>query len=152
MTKLSNVFVYGTLMRGERNHEKLDGARLVSERATTAARHYLMHMFNSSSSKGKYSPAVKQYYAEMAGAGKIEGEVYEVNEAQLVQLDELEQNGVRYKREKVSLEGDLNSAYMYLFIGNDTSVSSKENEHIMMSEDSGVISYRWREVPAEPKL
>lgn len=107
------VFVYGTLMKGARNEGLLNGARLIASDALTKEDSYLMLQFNSSSSPGKQTPAVKK-----GGQGFVQGEIYEVDQAGLDALDQLEQNGVRYQREEVEMQ-DRSTAWMYILIADD---------------------------------
>lgn len=52
------VFVYGTLMHGERNADVLQGSPLICEAALTARRKYFMLQFQSVSNPGNFSPGV----------------------------------------------------------------------------------------------
>lgn len=132
------VFVYGTLMKGARNERFMNGAELISENAVTKEKSFLMLQFNSSSSHGKYSPGVKR-----GGHGHIQGEIYEVDDAGLGKLDELEQNGMRYQREEVEMQ-DGAKAWMYVLIVDDT--SAVDQNRIKFENEI----YSW--LREEPKL
>jgi gamma-glutamylcyclotransferase (GGCT)/AIG2-like uncharacterized protein YtfP len=83
------VFVYGTLLAGERNHRHLTGARLVS--AATTAPAFRLHDL------GPFPGLVA------GGAHAIVGEVYAVDEATLAALDRLEDHPRFYRRTSVVL-------------------------------------------------
>lgn len=134
------VFVYGTLMKGARNEHFMSGAKLISENAVTKEKSFLMLQFNSSSSPGKFSPGVKR-----GGQGHIQGEIYEVDKEGLDKLDALEQNGVRYQREKIKMQ-DGSTAWMYVLIAKDQ--DSKQYDRIDFDPRTEIYSWK-RE---EPKL
>lgn len=110
MISLHKVFVYGTLMRGERNHHLLDGegAELVCATQTASAE-FQMVVNPSSSSPDKWTPSVYR----IADGFHIAGELYHVNDKVLDNLDELEAVGVNYDREEIDLH-DGTRAWMYL--------------------------------------
>ena len=72
------LFVYGSLKRGRRHHAELGGARFVGV-ARTAPEYRLLDL--------------GEYPALAAGCRAIEGELYEVTEALLVELDRFEGGG-----------------------------------------------------------
>ncbi len=84
-----SVFVYGTLMRGFRNHCLLEGATFVGKAIT--APNYLLY------DSGPYPCLIE------VGEGKgrrIQGEIYTINKAILSKLDHLEGVPHLYKRKK----------------------------------------------------
>lgn len=87
----TRVFVYGTLRRGECNHEVLRGARFVGA-ARTEPRYRLVDL-------GAF-PAMLA-----GGTTAVAGEVYEVDGATLAALDRLEGTPRFYERAVVVLEG-----------------------------------------------
>ena len=87
-----NVFVYGTLLRGERNHSLLQNARFVGE-AVTQPNFELADL-------GSYPAMVP------GGSTPIAGEIYAVNAAELAALDALEEHPHTYRRTKIALAGD----------------------------------------------
>ena len=86
-----------------------------------------MEQFNSSSSPGKQTPAVRK-----GGSARISGEIYDVDAEGLAALDRLEQNGIRYQREEVPLS-DGSMAWIYLLIADDT--PSATQNRILTAED-----------------
>ncbi len=93
------VFVYGTLLRGERNHALLANARCLGEARTTPD-FELAHL-------GSYPALVP------GGRTAIAGEVYVVSAGELAALDGLEGHPHHYRRTKVELAtGDLAEAYL----------------------------------------
>ena len=93
------VFVYGTLLRGLRNHHWLEGSALVAR--TALAERFTMLDCGS-------------YPALVEGAEqRIAGEVYVVSDHVLAQLDELEEYPSYYDRKIVDLE-DGTRAWVYV--------------------------------------
>jgi gamma-glutamylcyclotransferase (GGCT)/AIG2-like uncharacterized protein YtfP len=91
------LFVYGTLRKGEKNHEKLKGAKFLGESTLKGFRR----------TKGE-GPAI-------VPGGKndsVEGELYQVDLEVLEKIDEYE--GAEYPRELVKLEGG-EDAYVYVY-------------------------------------
>ena len=93
------VFVYGTLLFGERNHRHLVGARLVGEARTQPA--FQLHDL------GPYPGLVA------GGEHAVVGELYAVDEATLAALDRLEGTPDFYRRASIVLV-DGTSAETYL--------------------------------------
>jgi gamma-glutamylaminecyclotransferase len=93
------VFVYGTLMRGQTNHRYLEHARFLGPARTLPT----FRLYNMG------------FYPAMAAEGRdaIEGEVYEVDPATLVELDRLESHPRVYQRTLIALgDGRYVSAYL----------------------------------------
>ncbi len=89
---MTRVFVYGSLLSGERNHGVLSRARLVGEARTEP--NFSLHDLGS-------------YPAMVAGGiHSIAGEVYEVDDATLARLDHLEGHPRYYCREAIALVDD----------------------------------------------
>ncbi|MCB9760413.1 MAG: gamma-glutamylcyclotransferase [Alphaproteobacteria bacterium] len=84
-----HLFVYGTLMRGERNHAWLGGAPMVGL-AVTAATFTLW-------STGPW-PAMLR-----GGFAAVRGELYAVDAPTLARVDGLEGHPLRFVREPVAL-------------------------------------------------
>ena len=87
------VFVYGTLLSGEPNHHLLHGQPLVGE-ARTEARFDLVSL-------GGFPAMVP------GGEVAVRGEVYDVDEETLADLDRLEGYPGFYTREPVELHGEV---------------------------------------------
>ena len=99
------VFVYGTLKRGQRNHRLLAASRFVG--AATTRPLYRLHAC------GPYPCLVP------AGADgrAIRGEVYEVDDTMLAQLDWLEGAPDLYRRGPVELADGAGPAVAYFYQG-----------------------------------
>lgn len=93
------VFVYGTLLTGERNHYLMSSARLLGA-ASTPPLYDLLDL--------------EDYPALVAnGETVVHGEVYEIDEATLERLDALENHPDYYQRREISLD-DGSRALAYL--------------------------------------
>jgi gamma-glutamylaminecyclotransferase len=94
-----DLFVYGTLMRGERGHALLRGARLVAS-ARTAPVYELVDMGG--------------YPAMIAGGGRsIAGEIHAVHESAFAALDVYEDvHDSLYRRERIVVAGRAVQAYL----------------------------------------
>ena len=115
------VFVYGTLMKNERNHHLINDDDFVD-----AAKLENYYMFNL----GTY-PGISK------GEGNILGEVYSVDEITLKRLDYLEDEGTLYKKVKVNVilsNNTVISAYAYVYILNK--IENKFNYNV----------YKWKEI------
>jgi len=93
------IFVYGSLLSGERNHRVLEGARFIGEDRT--APHFSLHDL------GSYPAMVAD------GAHAIVGELHEVDELTLARLDSLEGHPNYYERHTITL-ADGSAAETYL--------------------------------------
>jgi gamma-glutamylcyclotransferase (GGCT)/AIG2-like uncharacterized protein YtfP len=102
----TNIFVYGTLMRGDCRHGALDGQKFLGE-AKTVSRYRMYDV-------GTYPALVKS-----PGGLEIEGELWSVDDSCLARLDDVE--GVPeglYTRRPIRLqppfEGVAAQAYFFL--------------------------------------
>jgi gamma-glutamylcyclotransferase (GGCT)/AIG2-like uncharacterized protein YtfP len=95
------LFVYGSLMRGQRHHDRMRGAAFDGV-ARTANGFRLV-------SQGDY-PALAA-----GGQGSVEGEVYRVSEALLAELDVFEGCPDLYQRDRIAL-ADGSSAETYRIV------------------------------------
>jgi gamma-glutamylaminecyclotransferase len=93
------LFVYGTLMRGERHHDVIAGAAFVGEARTLPAYDFVLI---------DYFPALLP-----GGQRAIEGELYQVDANTLAALDALEEVPDFYLREPIQL-ADGRQAQTYL--------------------------------------
>lgn len=89
---MTRVFVYGSLMRGGRWHAVIAPGRFLGEARTQPA-YTLLDL-------GRY-PGL-----EPGGATAVHGELYEVDDATLDALDELEGHPELYERRPVLLDGE----------------------------------------------
>lgn len=96
-----SVFVYGTLMQGERAHYMIKGAEFVGK--------YRLSNFGMYD-LGSY-PGIKTIKDE-----SVVGEVYNVDEGIIPQLDSYEGEGTLYKRETVKVSNGKDSMYVYAYI------------------------------------
>lgn len=115
------VFVYGTLLRGEVNHRLMEDAQLLGPHRTEPC----------------YTLFTVGAYPALARGGRtaVVGEVYEVDEARLRQLDRLEDYPRLYGRDLIPTP--YGRAWVYLYRG--------------PLRDRGVIrSGDWRRHAADP--
>lgn len=139
MTGTLRVFVYGTLMSGGRNAALMAGARLVAP-AVTADAVWRLEQFNSASSPGRQTPALRK-----GGTARVAGEVWEVDAEGLARLDRLEQNGLRYLREPLALAGG-GVAWGYVLIAPDA--PSERQDRIVTDPATGALAWDRVEPPA----
>jgi gamma-glutamylcyclotransferase (GGCT)/AIG2-like uncharacterized protein YtfP len=95
------VFVYGSLMYGHGNHHLLMDNTFIGDYLTASDNYYMYSL-------GGYPGVTK------GGAGKVLGELYEVDDTTLESLDMLEGNGSFYTRELVDLDGYDDPVWMYI--------------------------------------
>lgn len=93
------LFVYSSLLDGEREHELLEGATLVGQAVTPAE----FHLFEL----GPYGALVE------GGKTAVTGEVYEVDLQLRRRLDVHRENGVLFERRSIELsDGSRAEAYL----------------------------------------
>lgn len=92
------VFVYGTLRQGEANHHYLAESQLLGLFDTQPE--YALHDLGP-------------YPGLIAGQQSIHGEVYQMDDATLAQLDTLEDVPVEYRRETIDTPYGLAWIYIY---------------------------------------
>ncbi len=100
--KAFKVFVYGTLKRGFPLHHHLRGARYLGR---AWLRGFVMYDLG-------WYPAI------LPGEGVVSGELYEVDWATLLLLDEVEEEGEEYERRLLSVEledGRREEAFVYVY-------------------------------------
>jgi gamma-glutamylcyclotransferase (GGCT)/AIG2-like uncharacterized protein YtfP len=114
------VFVYGTLMRGQINHELLAGAELIGEGVTCRA-----FGFYAGPDRGADADELPQipYAYEQPASGdavvQVQGEVWAVDADILMALDQLEGHPDWYQRKSVRVlisEKDIET-FMYIIPG-----------------------------------
>lgn len=95
MSKVCNVFVYGTLMRGFGNHSLMRGSNFIGV-AITNEKYVLL---------GSGIPYITKegdsYEMNKDKASRVTGELYQVDESRMPSLDSLEGHPIWYKRELV---------------------------------------------------
>jgi gamma-glutamylcyclotransferase (GGCT)/AIG2-like uncharacterized protein YtfP len=96
---LHKLFVYGTLKRGGRLHHNLSSSRFICDDRVGNCNLYM----------------IQWYPGAEHGDGVIGGEVYEIDDSTLRTMDDLEDEGILYKRElKTTQSGHEVWIYMYL--------------------------------------
>jgi gamma-glutamylaminecyclotransferase len=85
------LFVYGSLMSGERHHELVCGARMIGATRTAP----LFELYD----RGDYPALVEP------GRTAVRGELYEVDDALLAELDRFEEVPTLYRRASIALAG-----------------------------------------------
>ena len=127
------LFVYGTLKRNYRNAHFLAQAKFVCA-TTTCQASWTMVDVVSKQSPGNTYPAVLP-----GGQDKILGEIYEIDDATLKEVDALENAGSRYKREIIDFD-DGSRAYMYINIDTDLDVIPDSGNVVRTS--GGALEWR----------
>ena len=100
------VFVYGTMRRGQRNHARLCGARLLKQ-THTAGR---FHLWSRRTANGYPAPI-----AIPNGTKHVLGELYLVPGPVLADLDRAEGHPYVYERRHVRIDGHDRVVWMYVF-------------------------------------
>lgn len=119
MTATHRVFIYGTLQRSERNAHLMAAARYLGEAVTRDAA-FTMGEYHSLSFQGRMTPDVRA-----GGSLRLGGEVYEVDDALLAELDAFERVGIEYIRTTIALD-DGSAAEIYLHAPADAAPVSAE--------------------------
>jgi gamma-glutamylaminecyclotransferase len=123
------VFVYGSLKQGFGNHHFLRTATLL-EATRTGSRAFRME------SMGGFPAVVKN------GSYAIEGELYEVDDETLRNLDRLEGNGRFYNRELVFLSSG-HTAWMYLLMPSDNRFGARQFASNVRVKNTRNHTQRW---------
>ena len=118
------IFVYGTLLRGESNHDLLRGARFVGEAQTQPG----FELYDL----GGYPGMVR------GGDGVVLGELWDVGAKTLAALDELEQAPTHYQRVPILLQGSV-QALTYIY-----ALDLGDAPRLPPGADSAVVSWRRR--------
>lgn len=108
---MERVFVYGTLKRGERNYPLVESL-VVRVLPGYVEGYRLLHLAEG---PGRPYP----YPGMVPGKGRVYGEVLFLPEEALALLDELEEEGVEYRRVRVLVETEEGPlpAWTYLYLG-----------------------------------
>ncbi|MBV1756484.1 MAG: gamma-glutamylcyclotransferase [Dethiosulfatibacter sp.] len=124
------IFVYGTLMEGQRNHkEYLSYAKFITKGVVVG---YTLHDLGN-------FPGIKK-----SSKGVVEGEVYKVDQDTLHQLDLLEGEGTLFVRdtaEVICYGMKLNNVYLYLY--NQTVSKKSTIKRQPMDEKSQDKAHVW---------
>lgn len=121
---MHNVFVYGTLLKGERNDFLLKNATCIAEHCTTLGELY---------DTGYGYPAIK-----LSNEARVYGELYQVSDDELIELDRLEgytdgaENNL-YERVIHSVETETGTTTAFVY------VAASEN---LLNER--IVSGNWR--------
>ena len=141
------VFVYGTLMSGMRNHHRLlrDGVRPISTDARTAIQDD-WHMFSRTCGCGYTAPIVVEGGRLHRPRGVVLGEVYEIDNSILLDLDLFEGHPEVYRRRKVGIayrstkSGEkVAQMWMYEFTGEAKDVTLG----IDVARHGAVHTFKW---------
>jgi gamma-glutamylcyclotransferase (GGCT)/AIG2-like uncharacterized protein YtfP len=118
--ELHRIFVYGTLMSGMRNHQRLRQAKLVCSDAHT--RYEDDYWMTTHKTNGGYLAPVVTHGIKNETKGCIQGEVYDVNDDTLMLLDTMEGHPDTYRRTEIAITyGEINQRmWMYMYMGEPT--------------------------------
>ena len=124
-----HVFVYGSLKQGYGNHRLLEDSKFLGKYITRDADFYMISLHSF--------PGVLK--TEGGEGFSISGELYEIDDATLKNLDILEGNGHFYKRELVEVLSFSEKAWMYVLMDMPRSFHSLdgrviENEELRLHE------------------
>jgi gamma-glutamylcyclotransferase (GGCT)/AIG2-like uncharacterized protein YtfP len=100
----ANVFLYGTLKRGQRSHHLLKDQRFLGEARTAA----VYRLFDT----GRYPCLV-----EAADGVNVHGEIWEVSDEVLLKLDAWENVPELYSRKPITLEDWKEPVWAYVYNG-----------------------------------
>ena len=123
-----HVFVYGSLKQGYGNHRLLETSTFLGKYITRDTDFYMISLHSF--------PGVLKM--ESGEGFSISGELYEVDDATLKNLDILEGNGHFYKRELVEILSRSEKAWMYVLMEapyrSCTDEKVVENEELRLHE------------------
>lgn len=132
MSQHHRVFIYGTLMRGLRNHSKMAFAKF-SGTAKTMLPSYTLVQFPSGSSPGNITPGLKKH-----GNDCIEGELYVLDDDCLAVLDHFEDVGGEYERSRIMLD-DGSYAWAYFLLAEKPECEEGTPSFIMLDKDTRTV-------------
>lgn len=131
------VFTYGTLKRDFHNHFYIENDEFIGTASTKEAV-YSMVQLGSHAIVGRCCPGVK-----LNGSSFISGEVYAVNKTRIPSLDQLEEEGTRYKKQLIPLTMDCSSvseAWIYIHIDDTETILDSTNQ-ISFSNESNTFTW-----------
>tara|TARA_R100001079_G_scaffold85158_1_gene47931 strand:- start:329 stop:847 length:519 start_codon:yes stop_codon:yes gene_type:complete len=138
------VFVYGTLKKDYGNHSIISKAPYIGE-AITDESNFKMISFSGAFPGVGCRPEYKC---------RVSGEVYEVTDAELYQMDQLESNGRFYQRNYIDVHVKLpngkyvkDKAWMYLLIDHQGRFELQNNGDIFTDSIDGFHQVQtWRRI------
>jgi gamma-glutamylcyclotransferase (GGCT)/AIG2-like uncharacterized protein YtfP len=104
MSNMVKLFVYGTLRKGERRNSILKGSQFIGY---AKAKGFLLYK-------------IEDFPGMVEGDGEVVGEVYEIPESLLKELDWIERVPDLFRRELIEVmleDGQVVSAYAYIYNG-----------------------------------
>jgi len=118
------IFVYGTLKRGEQKSFALDGQRFIGICATAAS--YKIYQYSG------YPALIRD---EINGTG-IWGELYEVTDSCVIELDKLVQSNL-FVRKEILLSGDIHLSALPSdqSVTNNLFVEKKANSYVFLNAE-----------------
>ena len=147
------VFVYGTLMTGMRNHHRMeeDGIRL-REAPVTLRGDYTMEVRRTS---GGYLAPIIMENVPGDPRGIVHGELYEVDNTNLMRLDMFEGHPDVYRREKVTVnyfptpnrKSKEIEVWTYVYVNGDYRMENAEpgdEEAVAKVPFNNCMLYSWR--------
>ena len=140
------VFVYGTLMKGMRNHHRLTdaGAKLIATEANTYGDMKMLSRMTG----GGYAAPIVITGSSFEPKGIIKGEVYEVDNKTLMRLDQFEGHPEVYERQKITVSFDQSAnevwIYIYVDVVPDSSTDLAATIAIDDDQKNGISVYQWR--------
>jgi gamma-glutamylcyclotransferase (GGCT)/AIG2-like uncharacterized protein YtfP len=129
-----NLFVYGSLLPGERDHDLLSAARHVGP-ASTPPEYYLVEL--------NAFPALVR-----GGRLEVKGELYQVDAATLLRIDLRKEHPVLFQRRSIELAGGVVAeAYLMTLdqVRGRRRLSSGDWRERFASRRSGIPESRWAE-------
>lgn len=132
MSQHHRVFIYGTLMRGLRNHGKMASAKF-SGSAKSMLPSYTLVQFPSQSAPGHITPGLKKH-----GNDCIKGELYVMDDECLAVLDQFEDVGGEYERSRIMLD-DGSYAWAYFLLAEKAECADGTPDFIVVDEETRTI-------------
>lgn len=106
-TKKHLLFVYGTLKEGFYNHDRyLGGSKSTSLGSAFTSNDYTLYI------------EALPFMVEESSDAPVEGELYEIDDATLAEIDDLEGHPYAYRRQKIrvtNVDGEEKLCYAYIY-------------------------------------
>lgn len=129
------VFVYGTLMKGDRNADILEGQNYLGQTQTLHPQFKMIEK-RSSSAPGALTPGVLEN-----GTSHIAGECYEINQATFEMLDALEELDNKYKRVQIDLL-NFGQAWIYILLKQEQKTHAHAFERVLFNRTNNLYSWK----------